>query len=92
MCVLVQVNESLEPARRLQARVPSMLQKGRLRVGADADITVFDPQTVIDRSTYVDATITSEGVEYVLVNGVPVIDGGELVEGVRPGRPVRAPR
>ena len=67
-----------------------MRNKGRVRVGADADITVFDPRTVIDRSTYMDATITSEGIEYVLVNGVPVIDGGELVEGVRPGRPVRA--
>jgi len=81
---------SLEPARRLEARVPSMGNKGRIRVGADADITVFDPESVIDRSTYMDATITSEGIEYVLVNGVPVVDGGELVEGARPGRAVRA--
>ena len=36
------------------------------------------------------ATITSQGIEYVLVNGVPVVDGGELVEGIRSGRPVRA--
>ena len=83
---------SLEPARRLEARVPSMRDKGRIRVGADADITVFDPGTVIDRSTYMDATITSLGMAYVLVNGVPVVDGGELVEGVRPGQPVRAGR
>ena len=83
---------SLEPARRLEARVPSMRNKGRVRVGADADITIFDAGTVIDRSTYMDATITSEGIEYVLVNGVPVVDGGELVEGMRPGQPVRAGR
>ena len=83
---------SLEPARRLEARVPFMRRKGRVRVGADADITIFDPQTVIDRSTYMDATITSEGIEYVLVNGVRVIDGGELVAGVRPGLPIRARR
>ena len=83
---------SLEPARRLEARVPQMREKGRVRVGADADITIFDPRTVIDRSTYVDATITSQGIEYVLVNGVLVIDGGELVEGVLPGEPIRAGR
>ena len=81
---------SLEPARRLEERVPSMRDKGRVRVGADADITIFDSRTVIDRSTYMDATITSQGIEYVLVNGVPVVDGGELVEGMRPGQPVRA--
>ncbi len=79
---------SLEPARRLEARVPSMRDKGRIRVGADADITVFDPASVIDRSTYMDATITSEGIESVLVNGVLVVDGGELVQGARPGRAV----
>jgi N-acyl-D-aspartate/D-glutamate deacylase len=83
---------SLEPARRLETRVPSMLHKGRMRVGADADITIFDPETVIDRSTYLDGTITSEGIEYVLVNGVPVVNRGELVEGMRPGLPVRANR
>jgi N-acyl-D-aspartate/D-glutamate deacylase len=83
---------SLEPARRLEARVPSMVNKGRIRVGADADITVFDPASVIDRSTYMDATITSEGIEYVLVDGMVVVDGGELVVGATPGKAVRAGR
>ena len=81
---------TIEPARRLEARVPAMHDKGRVRVGADADLTVFDPATVIDRSTYTDATIPPEGIPYVLVNGVLVVDGGELVPGVRPGRAVRA--
>lgn len=81
---------TIEPARRLEARVPGMRNKGRVRVGADADITVFDPETVIDRSTYMDATIPSAGIEYVLVNGVLVVEGGELVDGVRPGQAVRA--
>ena len=83
---------SLEPARRLEARAPQMREKGRIRVGADADITIFDPRTVIDRSTYLDATLTSDGIEYVLVGGVVVIDGGDLVEGVAPGQPIRAGR
>ena len=81
---------TIEPARRLEARVPAMRDKGRVRVGADADLTVLDPATVIDRSTYTDATIPPEGIAYVLVNGVLVVDGGELVPDVRPGRAVRA--
>ncbi|MEZ4416870.1 MAG: amidohydrolase family protein [Gemmatimonadota bacterium] len=83
---------TLEPARRLQARVPDLANKGRLKVGADADITVFDPNTVQDRSTYEDATIPSAGIPYVLVGGTLVVDGGALVADARPGRAVRAPR
>lgn len=78
------------PARRLQARVPSMSTKGRVKVGADADLTVFDPASVIDRSTYEDATIPSAGIPYVIVNGEVVVDGGR-VTAARPGRAVRAP-
>ncbi|MGH7553553.1 MAG: amidohydrolase family protein [Longimicrobiales bacterium] len=81
---------TLEPARRLEPRVPAMASKGRLRVGADADLTLFDPATVRDRSTYEDATIPSEGIPYVIVNGTIVVDASKLVEGVRPGRALRA--
>jgi dihydroorotase len=83
---------TIEPARRLEKRVPAMRAKGRVQVGADADVTVFSPETVRDRSTYTDATIPSEGIEYVIVNGVLVVDGGALVPNVRPGRAIRAPR
>ena len=58
-------------------------------MGADADVTIFDPERVIDRATYTDGALTSEGIEYVIVNGVVVVDGGELSERYRPGRPVR---
>ena len=78
------------PARRLEARVPSMANKGRIRVGADADITIFDPETVIDRSTYEDATIPAAGILYVIIEGEIVVDDGEVTD-ARPGRAIRAP-
>ena len=81
---------TLAPAQRLEARTPSMRNKGRVRAGADADLVIFDPSTVIDHSTYEDAAIPSEGIEYVVVNGVLVVDGSELVGESRPGRAVRA--
>ena len=82
---------TLMPAQRLEARVPAMKDKGRLRVGADADITIFDAARIIDRSTYRDPTIPPAGIVHVIVNGVPVVANGEPVDGVRPGRAVRAP-
>jgi N-acyl-D-aspartate/D-glutamate deacylase len=81
---------TLEPARRLERRVPAMSAKGRLRVGADADVTIFDPATVADRATYEDATLPSAGIPYVIVGGQPVVDGGQLTS-ARPGRAIRAP-
>jgi N-acyl-D-aspartate/D-glutamate deacylase len=82
---------SLGPAQRLEKRTPAMRNKGRIRVGADADITVFDPNRVIDRATYRQPGLHSEGIQHVLVNGVPVVVDGRLQEGINPGRPVRAP-
>jgi len=81
---------TIEPARRLEARVPAMRNKGRLHVAADADITIFDAKTVIDRSTYTNPTLPSEGILYVLVNGVLVVEDGELVPNARPGRSIKA--
>lgn len=82
---------SLMPAQRLEARVPAMASKGRIRVGADADLTIFDPQEVRDRATYADPSAASEGIRYVLVAGVPVVAEGELQEDELPGRGLRAP-
>jgi imidazolonepropionase-like amidohydrolase len=83
---------TLMPAQRLEARVPAMRQKGRLRVGADADITIFDPATVVDRSTYREPSLASVGIQHVIVNGVSVVANGQAVESVAPGKAVRAPQ
>jgi dihydroorotase len=80
---------TLMPAQRLEARVPAMRQKGRLRVGADADITIFDPATVVDRSTYREPSLSPVGIQHVIVNGVSVVANGQAVEGVAPGKAVR---
>ncbi len=80
---------TIEPARRLEAYVPAMRTKGRLAIGADADLTIFDAATVIDRATYTEPALPSEGILYVLVNGEPVVKGGSLAPDSRPGRAVR---
>lgn len=81
---------TLAPAQRLEGYVPAMRSKGRVRVGADADITIFDPAEVIDRSTYEDATIPAAGIPYVIVGGEVVVDSGRVTSS-RPGRAIRAP-
>ncbi|MGH9883311.1 MAG: amidohydrolase family protein, partial [Pyrinomonadaceae bacterium] len=79
------------PAQRLEQRVPSMKNKGRIRIGADADLTIFNPKKVIDKSTYQEPAKYAEGIRFVVVNGVLVVKDGQLQSGIYPGRPVRAP-
>lgn len=80
---------TLMPAQRLEARAPALRNKGRIREGADADITIFDPATVIDRATHAEPLLPSAGIRYVLVGGVVVVNDGKLVPGALPGRAVR---
>ncbi|HEY1659102.1 MAG TPA: amidohydrolase family protein [Candidatus Sulfotelmatobacter sp.] len=82
---------TLLPAQRLEKRAPVFLNKGRIRVGADADITVFNPDTIIDKATFEAPLQFSAGISYVLVNGVPVTKDGATVSGVFPGKAARAP-
>jgi N-acyl-D-amino-acid deacylase len=84
---------TLEDAVRKMTGYPAarfrLNDRGLVRPGMAADIVVFDPETVIDRSTYEDGRRYAEGVEYVAVNGQLVLDGGKMT-GLKPGRVVRA--
>jgi len=81
---------TLMPAQRLEKHAPIFANKGRIKVGADADITVFDPNTILDKATFEDPLQNSVGISYVFVNGVAVIKEGKTIEGVFPGRAARA--
>lgn len=79
---------SLVPARILEAAAPAMRTKGRLKVGADADVTVFDPRTVAARGDY--RTLrTSTGFRHVFVGGRQVVADGRLDTTAFPGAPIR---
>jgi N-acyl-D-aspartate/D-glutamate deacylase len=82
---------TLMPAQRLERRVPAMKNKGRIRVGADADLTIFDARSIIDKSTFQDPAQYSEGIKFVVVNGTVIIKNGHLEPYLHAGRPVRAP-
>jgi dihydroorotase len=79
---------TLLPAKRLEVIAPMMRFKGRIQIGADADITIFNPNTVIDKATFDKGLEFSEGIECVIVNGVIIIKNKKMVESVFPGQPV----
>jgi N-acyl-D-aspartate/D-glutamate deacylase len=82
---------TLMPAQRLEKRASVFWNKGRIRVGSDADIAIFDAGKIIDKATFDEPLQFSEGIPFVLVNGTVVIDRGKTVEQVFPGRAARAP-
>jgi dihydroorotase/N-acyl-D-amino-acid deacylase len=73
------------PAQRMR-----LADRGVLKVGMWADVVVFDPETVRDLATFDKPNQLSQGMEYVLVNGVPVIDQGRMT-GAKPGKVLRGP-
>lgn len=79
---------TLLPAKRLGGISPMMQFKGRIQVGADADVTVFNASTVIDQATFEKGLEFSQGIEFVLVNGVLVLKKGKTVSNAFPGHPV----
>jgi len=82
---------SLMPAQWLEKSTPEGRKKGRLQEGADADITIFDLQTIKDRSTYQHPMEPSIGVQYLVVGGTVVVDQGKIVPNVFPGRALLGP-
>ena len=79
---------TLLPAKRLESIAPSMHQKGRIQVGADADITIFNADKIIDKASFDKGLAFSEGVEFVIVNGTLVLKNGKTITGVFPGKAV----
>lgn len=80
---------TIQPARRLQAQAPALRTKGRLQVGADADITIFDPATVQDKATLRHPNRYSEGIDWVMVMGTIVKSPNRFFRGRNPGLPVK---
>jgi N-acyl-D-amino-acid deacylase len=67
-----------------------LADRGVIKAGMWADIVIFDPETITDRATYENPNQLSQGMEYVLVNGVPVIDHGRMTNAL-PGKVIRGP-
>lgn len=82
---------TLMPAQMLERSTPAAKTKGRLQEGADADIVIFDPQTISDRATFQTPMEPSIGVRYLLVGGTILINEGKLVPDLFPGRALRGP-
>ena len=85
---------SLLPAQIIEKAAPMAKRKGRIKIGADADLAIFDPLTVNGRATYSISDGNrnpSIGMNYVIVNGRFVIKDGFLMKDERPGKPLRGP-
>ncbi len=88
---VLRLEDAIRKMTSLNAAKIGLKDRGQLRVGAFADVTVFDLQQVIDKSTYNNPFQYSEGIEHVLVNGQVVLTKGEPTQ-AKPGRALRAGR
>ena len=82
---------SLLPAQWLALASDDFSRKGRIQVGADADIVIFDAGKISPQAQYGDPYKASQGIHHVLVGGRPVVTDGEQVEGRYPGKHLLAP-
>ncbi|HEV2400786.1 MAG TPA: amidohydrolase family protein [Candidatus Sulfotelmatobacter sp.] len=82
---------TLMPAEMLERSTPTAQKKGRLQEGADADIVVFDPQTISDRATFQKPMEPSVGVHELIVGGTLLIDDGKMQTDVYPGKAILGP-
>lgn len=80
---------TLRPAQILAGVAAAMSRKGRVQAGADADLVVFDPRIVTDRSDSTAPSRTSIGMRHVIVAGTPVVHDGIADPDARPGQPIR---
>lgn len=80
---------ALLPAQLLESVAPGMKRKGRIGVGMDADIVVFDPVTVDAAATYEKPAEPAKGMRHVLVGGTFVVRDSKLITSARPGRAIR---
>jgi len=87
---LMTLEEAIRKMTSLPAARMKIWDRGLLRPGFMADLTIFNPATIRDRSTFENPKQYSEGVRYVTVNGELVIDEGRITD-ARPGRPLRGP-
>lgn len=85
---VVSLEEGVQKMTSLSAQQVGITERGSIQEGYYADLVLFDPETVMDRSTYEDPHLPSQGIEKVWVNGALVYDGDEAT-GNRPGRPIR---
>ena len=81
---------SFMPAKRLENLVPNMKNKGRIKLGADADLVVFNPDSIINKSTYSNPSAISEGIVHLIVNGIFVIENENIDYSSNCGKPIRA--
>lgn len=86
----LRLEEAIRKFTALPAQRMRLTDRGVLKAGMWADVVVFDPETVRDRATFENPNQLSEGMQYVLVNGVPVIDGGRATDAL-PGKVLRGP-
>jgi N-acyl-D-amino-acid deacylase len=82
------LEEALRKFSSLPAQRMRLADRGVVKQGMWADVVIFDPETIRDLATFDDPNQLSQGMEYVLVNGVPVIEGGKMT-GALPGKVLR---